>query len=134
HDAYNDMLLNEMRSFRAPNTFIVGRWYLTNDEQRAMHESGNPEGAGRSLAERILTHDFEKFRKRTGDGRLFIDAWMSLNECLPGPASSSYREEPPRYHQLYAAYDQFQTAFHAVLKQEGIEAVAFNFAAGNFTE
>lgn len=133
-DAVNDMLLNEVRSFRAPNTFIVGRWYLTNDEQRAMLESPDPEGQGRSLADRILNHDFQKFRKRTADGRLVIDAWMSLNECLPGPASGSYKEDPARYHALYAAYDRFQVAFRNHLMQEKIEAVAFNFAAGNFND
>jgi len=133
-DAVNDLLLNEVRSFRAPNTFIVGRWYLTNEEQRAMLESADPEGQGRALADRILNHDFQKFRKRTGDGRLVIDAWMSLNECLPGPASGSYKEDPAKYHALYAAYDRFQVAFRNHLMQEKIEAVALNFAAGNFND
>jgi hypothetical protein len=59
---------------------------------------------------------------------------MSLNECLPGPASSSYRDDPTRYQRLYDAYDRFQVAFRDRLVQEGIEAVAFNFAAGNFSE
>ena len=93
-DAANDMLLREIRDFRVPNAFIIGRFYVTNDDQRAMLERGDPEGEGRRFAERILSYDFEKFKRRSSSGRLFIDAWMTLNECLPGPASSSYREDP----------------------------------------
>ncbi|HRA64563.1 MAG TPA: carboxypeptidase-like regulatory domain-containing protein [Caldilinea sp.] len=133
-DAANDMLLREIRDFRAPDAFIIGRFYVTNDAQRAMLESDDPAGEGGRFAERILTHDFSKFTRRSSNGRLFIDAWMSLNECLPGPASSSYRENPAAYHRLYDAYDRFQVAFRARLVQEGVEAVAFNFAAGNFSE
>ncbi|MFM7585048.1 MAG: hypothetical protein ACKO9F_20305, partial [Caldilinea sp.] len=134
HDAFNDMLLAEIRSRRSPDSFIVGRWYLENNQQTAMLENGDPEGEGRRLAERILTYDFEKFKRRTQSGRLFIDAWMSLNESLPGPASGSFRENPARFRALYAAYDRFQVAFRDRLVAEGIEAVAFNFAAGNFSE
>jgi hypothetical protein len=132
-DAANDMLLREIRDFRAPDAFIIGRFYLTNDAQRAMLESSDPEGEGRRFAERILTYDFNKFTRRSSSGRLFIDAWMSLNECLPGPTSDSYRENPARYHRLYDAYDRFQVAFRERLVQDGVEAVAFNFAAGNFS-
>lgn len=132
-DATNDMLLQEIRDFRAPDAFIIGRFYVTNEAQRALLESDDPEGEGRRFAERILTHDFGKFTRRSRSGRLFIDAWMSLNECLPGPASSSYQENPAAYQRLYAAYDRFQVAFRARLVQEGVEAVAFNFAAGNFS-
>ncbi|MFN3981338.1 MAG: hypothetical protein ACK4SA_13230, partial [Caldilinea sp.] len=133
-DAANDMLLREMRDWRAPDAFVIGRFYVTNDAQRAMLESSDPEGEGRRFAERILTYDFGKFTRRSSSGRLFIDAWMSLNECLPGPASSSYRENPTHYRRLYDAYDRFQVAFRNRLIEVGIEAVAFNFAAGNFSE
>lgn len=133
-DAANDMLLREMRDWRAPDAFVIGRFYVTNDAQRAMLESSDPEGEGRRFAERILTYDFGKFTRRSSSGRLFIDAWMSLNECLPGPASSSYRENPTHYQRLYDAYDRFQVAFRNRLIEVGIEAVAFNFAAGNFSE
>lgn len=133
-DAANDILLREIREWRAPDTFVIGRFYVTNDMQRAMLESADPEGEGRRFAERILTYDFGKFTRRHRSGRLYIDAWMSLNECLPGPASESYRENPSYYRRLYEAYDHFQVAFRNRLLQEGIEAVAFNFAAGNFSE
>ena len=133
-DAANDMLLRELRDWRAPEAFVIGRFYVTNDAQRAMLESNDPEGEGRRFAERILTYDFGKFTRRSSSGRLFIDAWMSLNECLPGPASASYRENPAHYRRLYDAYDRFQVAFRERLIGEGIEAVAFNFAAGNFSE
>jgi hypothetical protein len=132
-DAANDILLREIREWRAPDAFVIGRFYVTNDAQRAMLESSDPEGEGRRFAERILTYDFGKFTRRHRSGRLYIDAWMSLNECLPGPASDSYRQHPAYYHRLYDAYDRFQVAFRNRLLQEGIEAIAFNFAAGNFT-
>lgn len=132
-DAANDILLREIREWRAPDAFVIGRFYVTNDAQRAMLESGDPEGEGRRFAERILAHDFGKFTRRHPNGRLYIDAWMSLNECLPGPASGSYRENPGYYQRLYDAYDRFQIAFRNRLIQEGVEAVAFNFAAGNFS-
>lgn len=133
-DGANDILLQEIRAFRSPNAFVIGRWYITNEEQRAMLESADPAAAGHAFAERILTYDFGKFNKRAPDSRPLVDAWMSLNECLPGPASASYREDPARYQALYAAYDQFQVAFRARMNESGAEAVAFNFAAGNFTE
>lgn len=133
-DATNDILLREIREWRAPDAFVIGRFYLTNEAQRAMLERGDPEEEGRRFAERILTYDFGKFTRRHRTGRLYIDAWMSLNECLPGPASESYRENPAYYRRLYEAYDRFQVAFRNRLLQEGIEAVAFNFAAGNFSE
>lgn len=132
-DAANDILLREIREWRAPDALVIGRFYVTNEAQRAMLESGDPEGEGRRFAERILTYDFGKFTRRHPNGRLYIDAWMSLNECLPGPASGSYRENPAYYHRLYDAYDRFQVAFRNRLISEGIEAVAFNFAAGNFS-
>lgn len=133
-DTANDMLLNEIRAFRAPDAFVIGRWYIPNDEQRAMLESSDPAGEGRRLAEQIIHHDFGKFTRRGANGRLLIDAWMSLNETLPGPASGSYQDNPADYHRLYAAYDQFQIAFRARLVEAGMDAVAFNFAAGNFTQ
>ncbi|MEZ4614263.1 MAG: NBR1-Ig-like domain-containing protein [Caldilineaceae bacterium] len=133
-DTANDMLLNEIRAFRAPDALVIGRYYLPNDEQRALLESRDPAAEGHRFAERILTHDFGKFTKRAPSGRLLIDGWMSLNECLPGPASGSYQEDPAKFQRLYAAYDVFQAAFHDRLQEAGIAAVAFNFAAGNFTE
>ncbi|HQY95321.1 MAG TPA: hypothetical protein PLS79_27155, partial [Caldilinea sp.] len=45
-DAANDMLLREIRDFRAPDAFIIGRFYVTNDAQRAMLESDDPAGEG----------------------------------------------------------------------------------------
>ena len=133
-DSYNDLLLNQVRDFRAPNALVIGRWYLDNDTQRAMLESDDPEGAGRNFAEQILNYDFGKFRKRAANGRLLVDAWMSLNEAIPGPASSDYQKNQAALRRLYDHYDRFQVAFRQRLQQEGIEAVAFNFAAGNFTQ
>ncbi|MFN8441235.1 MAG: NBR1-Ig-like domain-containing protein [Caldilineaceae bacterium] len=133
-DGFNDLLLNQVRDFRAPDAFVIGRWYLDEDAQRAMLESEDPEGSGRSFAEQILTYDFGKFSKRAANGRLLVDAWMSLNEAIPGPASSGFGENRAALEHRYEHYDRFQVAFRQRLQQEGIEAVAFNFAAGNFTE
>src|SRR5262249_597751 len=58
----------------------------------------------------------------------------SLNEAIPGPASRQFAEQPAETAALLRAYDAFQVAFRARLQEEGIEAVAFNFAAGNFTQ
>ena len=132
-DTANTMLLQEIRRFRAPNAFVIGRMYLTNDEQRRMLESSDPEGAGRGLAERILNYDFGLALKTEG-GRRLIDAWMSLNEAVPGPASSAFRENPGEVRRLLASYDRFQAAFRTRLQEAGVEAIAFNFAAGNFTQ
>jgi hypothetical protein len=52
---------------------------------------------------------------------------------VPGPASRQFAEQPAATAALLHAYDLFQAAFHARLQQAGVEAVAFNFGAGNFS-
>ena len=68
------------------------------------------------------------------NGRLLIDAWMSLNEAIRGPASFPSYEVDDQFRRRAEAYDRFQVAFKERLEQEGLAAVAFNFAAGNFTK
>ena len=62
-----------------------------------------------------------------------IDAWMSLNEAVPGPGSDQFQEKPEETSRRLAAYDRFQVAFHHRLQEaRGVDAIAFNFGAGNF--
>ena len=132
-DTANNMLLQEIRRFRAPDALVIGRLFKDSATQRQMLEN-DPEGHGRALAEEIINYDFGMATKRAENGRLLIDAWMSLNEPVPGPASQQFKTQPEATAQLLRNYDRFQVAFRQRLQVAGIEAVAFNFAAGNFTE
>ncbi len=131
-DTANKMLLEEIRRFRAPDAFVIGRMYKDNDTQRRMLDNDNPEDHGRAMADEILAYDFGLATQRGENGRLLIDAWMSLNEAVPGPASAQFAEKPEETSRLLANYDRFQAAFHQRLKEAGVESVAFNFGAGNF--
>lgn len=130
-DTVNKMLLQEIRRFRSPDTFVVGRMYKDNHTQRMMLEE-NPEHHGRAMAEEILAYDFGLATQRGENGRLLIDAWMSLNETVPGPGSGQFREKPQETARMLANYDRFQVAFHQKLAEAGVGAIAFNFGAGNF--
>lgn len=131
-DTANKMLLQEIRRFRAPDAFVIGRMYKDNHTQRLMLEN-DPERHGRAMAEEILAYDFGLATQQGDNGRRLIDAWMSLNEAVPGPGSDQYKEKPEETSRLLANYDRFQVAFHRRLKEAGVEAVAFNFGAGNFS-
>jgi hypothetical protein len=131
-DTANNMLLQEIRRWRSPNAFVIGRMFKDLATERALLDNDDPAGAGHRYAEEIVNYDFGMASKREGD-RLLIDAWMSLNECLPGPASATFKEEEARLRRLYDHYDLFQEAFLRRMREAGLEAVAFNFAAGNFT-
>ena len=126
-------LLREIRQQHSPNCFIVGRMFVELGQQTAWLDSADPAGRGRAFAETILGYDFGYARERTPDGRLLVDAWMGLNETLRGPASFASGQMDVETRRRAAALDQFQVAFHGRLKSEGLAAVAFNFAAGNFT-
>ncbi|MFZ2615780.1 MAG: hypothetical protein WA077_07320, partial [Anaerolineae bacterium] len=49
--------LQEIRRGLSPDSFIIGRWFVENQEQDAMLRSADPAAAGRSLADRILNYD-----------------------------------------------------------------------------
>ena len=125
--------LQEIRNWRSPDSFIIGRMFLANQEQDAMLDSADPAAAGRSLADRILNYDMGYATERV-NGRLLIDAWMSLNEPIPGPASSDFKSKPAEVQKRLRAYEAFQVGFRERLQTKNLEAVAFNFAAGNFTQ
>lgn len=124
--------LQEIRRWRSPDSFIIGRIYLENQEQDAMLKSADPAAEGRKLADRILGYDYGYATEKVND-RLLIDAWMSLNEAVPGPASGDFKSNQTAITQKLKAYDAFMVGFRQQLQTQKLEAVAFNFAAGNFT-
>lgn len=143
--AWDQGLLEEIRRFRARNTFVVGRMEYIGQgaDKRGIDQTlvntwldgPDPAARGRELAEHILADNFQLAQRKGDNGRLLVDAWMSLNECIPGPTSGAYNGNASDRAQIEGrlrAYDKFQAAFRARLMQHGIEAVAFNFGAGNF--
>lgn len=127
-------LLQEIRGGLSPNTFMVGRMFVDQAQQTAWLSGSDPAAKGRAFAEQIITYDFGLAKERGANGRLLIDAWMSLNEAVRGPASFPDGKPDAETRQRLAALDKFQEAFYQRLKAEGLEAVAFNFGAGNFTQ
>ncbi len=122
----------------SPDSFIIGRMDYFGRDRRPVKDlitpwldSDDPEARGREFAEHILTDNFEMAQRQEG-GRLLIDAWMSLNEPVPGPCSREFAEKPDEVSRRLRAYDAFQVGFRNKLTERGIEAVAFNFGAGNF--
>jgi len=127
-------LLREIRSSLSPDSFIIGRLYLPPGKQDYWLTSGEPERHGREFAEEIINYDFQLAKEVGANGRLLIDAWMSMNEALRGPASFPGYVVDDEFRRRAEAYDRFQLAFKQRLEEEGLVAVAFNFAAGNFTK
>ena len=137
----NDMLLTQMREWRSPGTFVVGRLGLSSEEQSACLDNPDPVAAGQQLADKVFNQDRSFLLKRypdRPDGRLLVDAWMSLNECVEG---SAWEERPKQGAQWQAEnlarhrrYDRLQVAFRRRLREyiPDVEAVTFNFGAGNF--
>jgi hypothetical protein len=123
----------------APQAFIIGRMTYFGPQQTPLESlvsnwlnDSHPEDRGREFAEHILHDNFDAALKREGD-RLRIDAWMSLNEVVPGPDSDAFKVHPSEIGRKLHAYDEFQVGFRNKLMEHGIEAVAFNLAAGNFS-
>jgi murein DD-endopeptidase MepM/ murein hydrolase activator NlpD len=125
--------LQEIRRWRSPDSFVIGRIPLDNQEQEAMLRSADPVAEGRKLADRVLSYDFSLATEKVND-RLLIDAWMSLNEAVPGPASGDFKSNPTAFTQKLKVCDAFMVGFRQQLQTQGLEAVAFNFAADHFTE
>ena len=127
-------LLREIRRDLSPNSFVIGRLFKDNSQQDAWLDSSDPEKRGREYAEEIIRYDFGLAAEKGAGDRLLIDAWMSLNEALRGPASFPGYAVDDQFKRRADAYDGFQDAFRLRLEGEGLQAVAFNFAAGNFTK
>ncbi len=125
-------LLREIRSDLSPDSFVIGRIFVDPPQQDAWLTGGDPEGAGRAFADRISQYDFQLAKERGANGRLLIDAWMGLNEPVKGPAAFVDWQPDAETLARYDALDRFQAAFLDRLQGEGLEGVAFSFAAGNF--
>lgn len=126
-------LLRDIRREFSPDSFIIGRIFVELQQQMAWLDSSDPERHGREFADTILNFDFGLATEKGANDRLLIDAWMSLNETLPGPASFPNYQVDATFRRRAEALDRFQVAFRERLRSRGLEAVAFNFAAGNFT-
>jgi hypothetical protein len=127
-------LLRDIRRELAPDAFIVGRMFAPLSEQGRWLTTADPVESGRAFADTILSYDFGYATERGTNGRLLIDAWMVLNEAIRGPASFPSGQLDAETIPRAQALDRFQVAFRERLQTRGLEAVAFNFAAGNFTQ
>lgn len=125
-------LLQEIRRDISPDSFIIGRFIVSKEEQEQWLDSSDPDAAGATYADRILNYDFQYATERV-NGRLLVDAWMTLNEALRGPASFENYAVDDQFRRRAANLDRFQVAMRNRLLTKGIEAVAFNFGAGNYT-
>ena len=137
----NDDLLTNMRRGWSRDTFVVGRLGMDRDEQRTFLDDPDPEAAGRRLADKVFDKDRSFLLKRHPNesrGRLLVDAWMSLNEPIEGPSWEEWFQQTRTWQQETLArhhrYDLLQVAFRRRLREfiPDVEAVAFNFGAGNF--
>ena len=105
-------LLREIRAGLSPNTFMIGRLFVDQSQQTAWLDSGDPAAAGRAFAEQIINYDFSLAKERGQNGRLLIDAWMSLNEPVRGPASFPDGKPDAETRRRLDALDKFQEAFY----------------------
>ena len=100
-EAKNDDLLRQMREWRSPDTFVVGRLGMDRDEQRRYLDDPDPVAAGQRLADKIFNQDRSFLLKRYPDqpgGRLLVDAWMSLNEPIEGPSWEGAAQQDDAWH------------------------------------
>ncbi len=91
----------------SPNTFVVGRYYLDDGEQRFDH----PENDAEDLFRRMRP-DAEKMRA-------LYDAWMGYNESVVKTP-----EEAQRLSRFYARWGD-------LMRAGNLKSCAYSFAAGN---
>lgn len=99
-EAKNDDLLRQMRLWRSPDTFVVGRLGMDRDEQRRYLDDPDPVAAGQRLADKIFNQDRSFLLKRSPNnegGKLLVDAWMSLNEPIEGPSWEEWPRQTPEW-------------------------------------
>lgn len=99
-----------------PEVFLIGRDYITNQEQDRFIE--NPKEHGLKYADKVLGLEVNNIDY---NGRPLFDAWETYNELMPGHAEE----------RLKRGYDEFQVAFGEKLRAGGFEPVGMNFATGN---
>jgi hypothetical protein len=112
---HNVGFCKEIRAI-VPDVMLIGRLVITPQEQDEFMD--DPGGKGQAFAQRILSLEANK---ASVQGRPLFDAWESYNEVLAGHAPDD----------LKRAYDDFQVAFAAPIKQAGFEPIAMNFGTGN---
>lgn len=98
-----------------PETFVIGRyvWTQAQQDERLAASSG------------VALADFLMAQKGAGA----CHAFMLFNECMTSPVDHGGEAE---FRARAARLDVEQVAFRAALVTRGFEAVAFNFAAGNW--
>ncbi|MEA3335165.1 MAG: hypothetical protein U9R25_04595 [Chloroflexota bacterium] len=99
-----------------PDLFLIGREYVSQEEQRSFAEA--PAERGTSFARRIVKLEANR---TTFAGRPLFNAWESYNEALSETDSADLKRR----------YDEFQVAFADPIREAGMEPVAMNFATGN---
>ena len=52
-------LLQQIRSELSPDTFVIGRLFVSLAEQTAWLTGSDPDGAGTAFADRIINYDFQ---------------------------------------------------------------------------
>ncbi len=111
-------LMRDIRATLSPNSYVVGRMFVDQQQQAAWLDSADPAAAGRGYAEQILAYDFGLATEKVND-RLLVDAWMTLNEALPGPLTFPDGQPDAIWKRRAAAYDDFQIAFRERLRRGG---------------
>lgn len=116
---FMDANVDFLRQIRAivPDAFLIGRFYVTNNEQSAFVQ--DPKGHGTRYADRCLGHEASR---TIHQGKPLIDAWETYNEVFPQSVDADVKKK----------YDDFQVAFANRLRSGGpFEPIAMNFATGN---
>ena len=92
-------LLREIRNTLSPDTFVIGRIFVDLGRAARMLDGGDPEGAGRAFAERIINYDFGLAQ---GKGQQRPAARRRVDEpqragAAARPASSTGSRTPRRW-------------------------------------
>lgn len=111
-----------------PEAFIIGRIIKDTSQQNHLFKEMNPAEGARHFADEVLSHEIAQ---QQVDGRPIFDAWLALNESVPGP---QHFEDKTDMADIYHRYDTFQVVFAEELRDAGLEAVAMNVGAGNFSD
>lgn len=97
-----------------PDTFVIGRYFWTPEQQESLLYSPGASLAGHVLAQK-------------GSGA--CDAFMLFNEFLGSPVDNGGL---PEFRAKAQRFDALQCEYRQILKAKGYESVAWNLAAGNW--
>ena len=104
-------LLREIRAGLSPDTFIDRPPLRQSSQQTAWLTAATRRPPGGRSPRRSSTTTSTWPRNAGANGRLLIDAWMSMNEPVRGPASFPDGKPDAETRQRYEAFDKFQEAF-----------------------